>query len=117
MLFCVLGCYQESTALIPENQLDSYDAENMKIFHKEHAYTCQLLCQEKEWCYFFMFNHVHKVCWLKKATAPFHVQRNRRSNEFVNREYKHTDEFIFGPKYCNGTVILNFYLTFGSGQV
>ena len=115
MLFWYLGCYEENTALIPEYQLDSH--KDGKIYEKDHAYTCQLLCQKKDWCYFFMFNHKYKLCWLKKATAPFHVQVNQRSNNFKDSRFKHTNEFVFGPKYCNGTVSPNFFLPFDSGQV
>ena len=64
------------------------------------AYECQVKCQESDDCKYFQYKLKWRTtetnCWLKK--------------EIAKTRAKYSIDFIFGPKDCKGTTILDEYV-------
>ena len=108
------GCYLESTSVIPEYSYDAHGTgEHLKF---DSAQGCQEACQGDSRCFFFQYNKADQQCWYKKDRALLATKQNETSNKFKNRQYTSTADFIFGPKYCNGTLIFLFLSDIFGGQ-
>ena len=89
--------------MIPEDAYDSsYDSDKTVLDNVTSAGACQNLCQTEKWCYYFQWNLRYNLCWMKKSEAPFFVHYDEKSNKFRDEKFMSTNDFIFGPKYCNG---------------
>ena len=91
------------TSTIPEHAHNSFDSVSKSVVENvTSADACQKICQDEKWCYYFQWNLLYMLCWMKKIHAPFFVHYDVENYEmFEDPRFRSTKEFIFGPKYCN----------------